>query len=1578
MNYVKLKKILLESDLSNLNSIDIIDLKYGVLTNPGEFINKRLSGSNELIQLYNEMTPEKFGELIKLLDAKVEFDVYSKLDDYRKLLILDKDHNLITYIYNKFREKIDFDSSFYNDIKIENSRHYCRYIENKKQFFLDIYNKNNNLFVAFLCKENILEYCTPKMIDDVFKNIESYDKNIILNLSYLANENTEYLNLLIKYNKLEYLILLANETEERIDSKYLDNVDLEKFVCSYRNLKINYLNNEKYRKFIISKKEFYECKYSRTIVINILEKLNTEEKRIFINNLTDTYEEFDFDIIDDLKEFLNQNDIDKLKNKFKEQFQDINKAVEIIEKNRYKESELLIELLNKVETNKYNEIMEKIKYNLPKYCIDKMPLEKLVVPYNESYRYNYFEEENEELLRLAVKQELFYKDIDKNSISKFKDTPSDITKTFIENCYKYTDLIEQKIKEGLVLDDTKLIINNLSDDKIITIVENLENNFYFFRILEMIPDNLKNKLYFEGYLEKKLDLNNFMTIDDLTGISTKEIFEDLKTKTNFRYTSLPEKYLQTKKQYLLIEIMKNADKVGYIGESGAFPFSLTEEEYNIVPEEYKIIYKESFKKYPAQNFLELYFNKYSERNTLAHELRNYYHEIFKQKIKTIDEFNFRISPNYLYFISDRDFEELLKKMPKEDLLLLALKYEKFSIRLKEEIKNNPDYLKDVKITKIDKYRLDEKYISDTIVENNKYLLNILNNEQLIVFAQNKYLEDNDEILEIIKNTIINNPNYMQPNIVKYFKDEELNYIFSNMEIIELMKNLILYKKNYSNLESIISKRIEEIIYYINNEDDFKENMSVPEIINLNNNNKMIINLLTEEKLNDFIESITNFDYMSILLSNINHKNIDIITKLENRFIKLINTSDIDFQHSMYYLPFDEERKKQFLDKINDDKIFNYLLSIVKFQDKKNSNSKYVGGFLSKKIKEKKDLIINPDIYILLDELYLYLDEEDKTTINNIIDNEFKKYENKFEDKYFETLGSKCCYIGIQKNNLMNEKTMSILKELLNHNIHLFQSLDYRILDKDILKLGGYFIEKLTRYPELCSKIVLIKNKKPENFELFIKLINNMNENTNKIIMDTKFVIILDYLTNNDEIKNNNYILEDIENYILNNHYNKTIKNININNFNNNLEEYIKNKINSGNIKQIKNAIYIKYFGIEENIINNFTFSYLQEFQNIKEYCEDQYILEYINNILILKNVDDIEILKKYNTKKYTINDYLIIREMLKEYYVDSIKDDIKKYNKGTTITIEIDNKKIECIDLTENYGLFIHSTDAYGSMPLLNNNYYDSWNYSTNTRNHGICTCFITNTSYGIPDVKENGVLFGFENINNNDIPLMAPYDLVTRNSGYTIRSIHIPRFSRLQSISDNTRHTHNETSLERRIINNKGFTELRQPDCVIIFEDFPERIKQNSIKAYEDFKNSGHPIKLIYINREKNMNNQLNILDKEIEEYEKKYDLNLLKEIINRHNSNRSSTNNVNVKVDKSFRLEKIIEILEKTLDNIEENSDYDYLLKFEEVLEKEDYKYNMIKEIFTNRQRIFNAYNSEIRTRIENLKRKINKKII
>ena len=83
---------------------------------------------------------------------------------------------------------------------------------------------------------------------------------------------------------------------------------------------------------------------------------------------------------------------------------------------------------------------------------------------------------------------------------------------------------------------------------------------------------------------------------------------------------------------------------------------------------------------------------------------------------------------------------------------------------------------------------------------------------------------------------------------------------------------------------------------------------------------------------------------------------------------------------------------------------------------------------------------------------------------------------------------------------------------------------------------------------------------------------------------------------------------------------------------------------------------------------------------------------------------------------------------------------------------------------------------------------------------------------------------------------LPAPYDLYTTNDGYSITSCRRPLFCGLKHMASYTRHTHNEATLERRTTESDSYSHIRQPDCIIIFEEMPLETKKNSIKAYEDF----------------------------------------------------------------------------------------------------------------------------------------------
>jgi hypothetical protein len=222
-------------------------------------------------------------------------------------------------------------------------------------------------------------------------------------------------------------------------------------------------------------------------------------------------------------------------------------------------------------------------------------------------------------------------------------------------------------------------------------------------------------------------------------------------------------------------------------------------------------------------------------------------------------------------------------------------------------------------------------------------------------------------------------------------------------------------------------------------------------------------------------------------------------------------------------------------------------------------------------------------------------------------------------------------------------------------------------------------------------------------------------------------------------------------------------------------------------------------------------------------------------------------------------------------------------------------------------------------MKLIDDDYYISWNNNPCTNNSGICTAYITNSNMSTAPISGQGVLFGFTKIKSNQIGLYAPYDLNSATTLFGLFNAHNEYYVSLDNLSSYTRHTHNETVLYRKI-DNKNV----QPDCVIIFEDMPERIKMNSLKAVEDFKQHGVDLEIIYIDRTRVISNEVVALAHDIKEYLYTYDLELLSNILNRYNTNMCSLVYMdNIDCDELFITNSMKQLLNDKIEHIIEIDD-------------------------------------------------------
>ena len=182
------------------------------------------------------------------------------------------------------------------------------------------------------------------------------------------------------------------------------------------------------------------------------------------------------------------------------------------------------------------------------------------------------------------------------------------------------------------------------------------------------------------------------------------------------------------------------------------------------------------------------------------------------------------------------------------------------------------------------------------------------------------------------------------------------------------------------------------------------------------------------------------------------------------------------------------------------------------------------------------------------------------------------------------------------------------------------------------------------------------------------------------------------------------------------------------------------------------------------------------------------------------------------------------------------------------------------------------------------------------------------------------------------------------------------------------------------------GVSALRQPDSITIFEDMPTEIKENSIKAYEDFKKQGIKLKIIYIDRVKNAKNEAKKLELLINEFEKSYNLELLAEIINIYECNicscdflgNNKKNSLNLfDQHELFKTDKISNLLLNTVEYIKNIEDIEVqrnmFNKYMNILNNEQFKFSLIDDFNKQRKHTFDLINDNLKVELKNLEKNL-----
>lgn len=535
---------------------------------------------------------------------------------------------------------------------------------------------------------------------------------------------------------------------------------------------------------------------------------------------------------------------------------------------------------------------------------------------------------------------------------------------------------------------------------------------------------------------------------------------------------------------------------------------------------------------------------------------------------------------------------------------------------------------------------------------------------------------------------------------------------------------------------------------------------------------------------------------------------------------------------------------------------------------------------------------HPEAEEIFENLYQSHKESIKETLNIKLKETLKENEDLLNKIIKNDTLSNFKFIECYNTGLLNDpKIMNKFNTLIDNNPYLISTLNFKLLDHEFININQHFIEKVSKYPEIQERIINIKENTPQKFEILKQIMNKTCNDQNKIF-DRKLMILLNAFENNEYHFDHNLTEKEIDNltrYILLSsnvfQFSKNsmnISNINPLNYDNEIANICDLKFEiTYDPTEIKNVLFQKYF----DITYDDALEFLRMYDNDKNNVDiNPHVAQFLENIKDITSINNVEMLRElYNTysPRYTINDMFEVENSLQQSYNKELENSMFKGN-GDKIELEINGQKIQAINLNKPFKMLTHSTNAYSSMPMIDNDYYKSWNLSKKMNNHGICTALVSEKCLGLPPLRNegDGCIFGFTEFSEDSITNMAPYDLCSINNEYELQTSRPLIYTSSEDIINTTRHSHNEYVLERTNLKNNDTVNI-QPQYIIITSEMTEHQKENSLKAANEM-NPPTGLPIVYIGiKEIVKTNQKNILDM-MSEFGKTKNPKTLKNLIN------------------------------------------------------------------------------------------------
>ena len=380
------------------------------------------------------------------------------------------------------------------------------------------------------------------------------------------------------------------------------------------------------------------------------------------------------------------------------------------------------------------------------------------------------------------------------------------------------------------------------------------------------------------------------------------------------------------------------------------------------------------------------------------------------------------------------------------------------------------------------------------------------------------------------------------------------------------------------------------------------------------------------------------------------------------------------------------------------------------------------------------------------------------------------FDNRISDENIDDFLSKNPEVFIAFNQFVRQKdlpphaivecSISLYHSICNGTVDLFKDFCefgvfpdmYYLTPELISTVGKDVIRRVAMFPETLYNLLLLQ--KENRLGLYKILIENSKDLTGDPIRNDctlvftclAFPDLIQKMIDRNELNKENItkLMDLTKNWTV----------VDINKLNS-IDEYYEvnnkfcDKVHETNqdLQTEKHLICRRYFNADYEYISEFYNMFIDSISNIKT---DRYIdlFKKIEEIVNCENLDELKnMYRKYN--KEFGSERMSLSELETKF-----KDEII----GVLGSKSFSNSSGP-IDITGfDFDMVIHVFGGYGAA-IKAKTPYDSWNSKTRIYNSGICTSLINGNYLGHAPTDNHSVIFGFNNIQNSDIRVLAPYD---------------------------------------------------------------------------------------------------------------------------------------------------------------------------------------------------------------------------